>query len=416
MSTTTASACIVVGTGPAGLATALALGAVGANAVLAGPPAASAVAGDTRTAALFTGSIALLDNLGVWAKVRSASAPLKAIRIVDDTGRLLRAPEVLFEAREIGLEAFGWNVPNAALAEALWAAVRRDPRIAVVETARVTGVDIEKAAAIVRTAEGHVLRAPLLAAADGRGSICRAAAGIATTGYDYDQAAIATRFDHGRAHDGVSTEFHRPGGPLTTVPMPGRASSLVWVERPAVARHLAGLGNEPFRAVLEARLQGLLGRVIAVGPRRLFPLGTATAASFAQNRVALVGEAAHVIPPIGAQGLNLGLRDAATLAGCVADALRRGDDPGAPETLRRYHEARAGDVASRSLAVDALNRTLLSTLLPVSLMRGLGLHVIRAVGPLKRSLIRQGLEPPGPRPPLMEPGGGGLIEPAAGHL
>ena len=404
MTITATYACMVVGTGPAGLAAALSLAKVGAEVTLAGPPAPVAAAADTRTAALFNGSIALLRNLGVWPGLEEVSAPLEAIRIVDDTGGLLRAPEVLFEAHEVGEAVFGWNVPNAPLAEALWQAVRRDPRIRVVEAARIEHVEIRPDGAIARTAEGEELRARLIAAADGRRSICRAAAGIATTAWDYDQAAIATRFAHSRAHGGVSTEFHRKSGPFTTVPLPGMESGLVWVERPAIARRMVELDEDGFRVVLETRLQGLLGHVGAIGPRRLFPLSGLTAEAYARSRVALIGEAGHVIPPIGAQGLNLGFRDAATLADCVAEAMARGDDVGGQEVMQRYHQLRKVDVETRIMAVDALNRTLLSTLLPVSLLRGFGMHLIRAFGPLKRALIRQGLEPVGARPKLMEVG------------
>lgn len=412
MTITSTSACIVVGTGPAGLAAALSLAQVGAEVTLAGPGAPPAGAADTRTAALFNGSITLLQSLGVWDGLEEVSAPLKAIRIVDDTGGLLRAPEVLFEALEVGESVFGWNVPNAALTEALWAAVRRSERITVAETARIAHLEIRPEGATAHTAEGEALGARLVAAADGRRSICRAAAGIATTAWDYDQAAIATRFAHSRPHGDVSTEFHRQSGPLTTVPLPGLESGLVWVERPAIAKRLAELDDEGFRVALETRLQGLLGHVGAIGPRRLFPLSGLTAEAYGKSRVALIGEAGHVIPPIGAQGLNLGLRDAATLADCAAEAMARGEDIGGDAVMRRYHELRKSDVESRIMAVDALNRTLLSTLLPVSLLRGFGLHLIRAFGPLKRALIRQGLEPSGPRPSLMQ-SDGGVSSPAA---
>ena len=393
--------CIVVGAGPAGLAAALSLAHAGAQVILSAqsPPIGGST--DTRTAALFTGSVALLDNLGVWPEVVTESAPLRAIRIIDDTGRLLRAPEVLFEAGEIGLDMFGWNVPNAALTAALWAAVRRHPAVSIVETARVADVSIADDGVSITTAEGQRITAHLLAAADGRNSISRTAAGITTKNWPYDQAAIATRFTLSRPHHDVSREFHRTAGPLTTVPMPGLASSLVWVERPDVAERLTTLDDAGFRATLQERLQGLLGSVGEIGPRRMFPLSGLTADVFGQNRVALIGEAGHVIPPIGAQGLNLGLRDAAALADCVADAIADGEDIGGTSALQRYHDARQSDVEGRSFAVDALNRTLLSNLLPVSLARGLGLHVIQAVGPLKRALIQQGLEPPGARPRLM---------------
>lgn len=417
MTRSTTTACMIVGTGPAGLATALALAAVGVEVTLVGPPAATEEAADTRTAALFTGSVELLRNLGVWKPLASVSAPLRAIRIIDDTGGLLRAPEVLFTAREVGLGAFGWNVPNAALTAALWEEIARAGRIEFVNTARVAHVEIRPGEVIARTSEGRTVSARLVAAADGRGSVCRAAAGILTRRWSYDQAAIATRFAHGRPHGDVSSEFHRAAGPMTVVPLPGLESGLVWVERPRIAERLAGVDADGFRAALEAHLQGLLGSVGEVGPRRAFPLGGLTAEVYARARVALVGEAGHVIPPIGAQGLNLGLRDAATLADAVAEARARGRDVGGAEVMESYHAARRADVETRILAVDVLNRALLSTLLPVSLARGLGLHLVRALGPLKRELMRHGLEPAGPRPTLMQAGGRGappVSVPAAG--
>jgi 2-octaprenyl-6-methoxyphenol hydroxylase len=175
----------------------------------------------------------------------------------------------------------------------------------------------------------------------------------------------------------------------------------VWVERPAVARRLAELDDTAFRDALEARLQGLLGPVEEVSARRLFPLSGLKADAAGQNRVALVGEAAHVLPPIGAQGLNLGLRDAAILADCIGDALKQGRDLGGPETLTAYTHARSLDIATRAWSIDVLNRSLISGFLPVQIMRGLGLHALKAIGPLRRLAIREGLAPSFVTPRLM---------------
>jgi 2-octaprenyl-6-methoxyphenol hydroxylase len=164
-----------------------------------------------------------------------------------------------------------------------------------------------------------------------------------------------------------------------------------------------------FRAAIEERLQGLLGGVGEIGPRALFPLSGLSASSFAADRVALVGEAAHVIPPIGAQGLNLGLRDAAVLADCLAGALSEGRDIGGPETLAAYNAARRLDAGSRIAIVDLLNRSLLTALLPVHLARGLGLHILKAVGPLRRMVVREGLAPSLAQPTLMQANGGALL-------
>lgn len=401
----------VVGGGPAGLAAALALGKAGADVALAAPQPGPAGPGDTRTAALFAGSITLLQNLGVWDAVAPASAPIRAIRIIDDTGGLIRAPEVLFTAAEIGLESFGWNVPNRALVAGLLAAVAQPGSgVAMHATQGIATVEIGAEGADLISREGETIRARLVAGADGRNSVCRAAAGIATRAWSYDQAALVCSFEHTRPHGDVSTEFHRPAGPFTTVPLPGRSSSLVWVERPEEARRLAGLDAEAFRTTLEARLLGLLGGVGEIGPRAVFPLSGLSAETFGQNRVALIGEAGHVIPPIGAQGLNLGLRDAATLADCVADARAEGRDPGGPEALQAYSARRRLDVGARIATVDVLNRSLLSSsLLPVHLARGLGLFALKTLGPLRRAAIREGLQPNRDVPVLLQPDGARLI-------
>jgi 2-octaprenyl-6-methoxyphenol hydroxylase len=402
---------VVVGGGPAGLAAALCLGRLGIETALVGP--AHRPAGgdhDHRTAALFTGSIELLRNLGAWGGVEAASEPLEAIRIIDDTGALLRAPEVVFTAAEVGLDVFGANVPNQALvASLLEAALRPGSNVSFIETAGVTRLEIGKGSVRLNLQEGGAIEAQLVAGADGRRSICREQAGIGVSTWDYPQSALVCSFAHERPHKRISTEFHRPAGPCTTVPLPGNASSLVWVETRAEAQRLAGLDEDAFREALETRLQGLLGGVGAIGPRAVFPLSGLSTEAFARNRVALVGEASHVIPPIGAQGLNLGLRDGAALADCVADALSEGRDPGGAETLDAYNRARRVDVSSRIYGIDVLNRSLISGLLPVHLARGLGLHALRAIGPLRRAVVREGLDHQLAKPSLMQPGGEAIL-------
>lgn len=397
--------CVVVGGGPAGLAAALALAQLNIEtAVVAPPHRPLGDRPDTRTAALFAGSIELLRNLDVWEACAPVSEPLSAIRIVDDTGSLLKAPEVLFSAGELGLDTFGYNVPNEPLAVALRAAAINQPQLTLIESAGAARLEIGSDGAEVHLAEGALLKARLVAAADGRKSLCRAAAGISTRQWRYEQSALACVFEHARPHGGVSTEFHRPAGPFTVVPMPGLASSLVWVERPAVAERLAGLEERAFRAALETRLKGLLGGVGAIGPRVVFPLSGLTPSQFGKNRVALIGEAGHVIPPIGAQGLNLGLRDAAVLTDCVADALSEGGDVGGKTVLERYNTRRQVDVTSRIWTVDILNRSLISGALPVHLARGLGLFALKTIGPLRRLIVREGLQPSSTTPRLMQPG------------
>lgn len=388
----------VVGSGPAGMMAALALAERGHDVALVGPlPSAEQLAADTRTAALFVPSIALIENLGLWDELALPSAPITGIRLIDDTGRLFRAPQTVFHARDAGYEAFGYNVVNAVLSECL---VRRIGYKVKVVDRKAAGAEIASDRVTVRLDGGGEVRARLAVAVDGRNSVIRAAAGIDVTRFDYPQSALAVSFSHPGAHDGISTEFHRPNGPVTTVPLPGLRSSLVWVDsRPEVQR-LAGLAPDAFLGELDRRLMGMLGRPFELGRRAAFPLESLRAARFGARRIALVSETAHVVPPIGAQGLNLGLRDIAHLVDCI-DRHSVGGDPGGSAVLDAYDAARQGDVYSRVVAVDLLNRSLFSGFLPLSLARGIGLHAINLIGPLKDRLVKEGLGLGAPLPALM---------------
>ena len=397
---------VVIGAGPAGLTAALALRAVGIEVVIAAPAYDRTRAeADRRTTALLPSSVELLKNLGVWQNCEHRSAALEGVRIVDDSGGLVRAPEVLFKAQELGLPNFGGNVGNAVLSAALYARASTADGLGWLPTSAVVKVEPAQKAVKIELAEGRAIKAALAVAADGRASIARTAAGIATRTWTYSQTAIAATFHHSRPHGGVTTELHRRAGPLTTVPLPGNASSLVWVEEPAQAAYLAALDDTAFLAELASRLQGLLGSLSDVGPRGVHSLSGLGASRMAQNRVALVGESAHVIPPIGAQGLNLGMRDAAALAECVGAARARGQDIASTATLDAYHAARAADVLGRTISVDLLNRSLLSDFLPVQALRGLGLHLLANVGPLRRLVMQGGMGAPGSLPRLMQPDG-----------
>ena len=406
----------VVGTGLAGLAAALALAARGVACDLFGSAVdAAAIARDTRSTALFGPSLTLLSRIGALDALAGKAVPLVGLRLIDDTGGVLRAPEVMFAASEIGEAAFGMNVENGPLLAALARCARASPLIQWHETAVTAvavgddvvevgfGEGLSGDGGTVRSGAGNALRVRLLVGADGARSLCRSAAGIAVRDWQYPQVAIATRFAHQRPHHGVSTELHRRPGPMTTVPLYGNRSALVWVETPAEAGRLAALDDVAFAGALEQRLGSILGAISDVGPRASFPITGVTAEPLGANRVALVGEAGHRLPPIGAQGLNLGLRDAAWLADLVADAVAAGGDPGAPDVLAAYDRARRGDVASRTAVVDALNRSLLADLLPVDLARGAGLAALKAIGPLRRLLMREGMRPGGPLPTLMQP-------------
>jgi 2-octaprenyl-6-methoxyphenol hydroxylase len=376
----------VVGGGPAGLVCAIALKAAGVDTLLVAPKAGP----DHRTTALLAGSVAGLTALGVWEACRPYAAPLAAIRIVDDTARLIRAPEVLFSAAEIGLDAFGCNIENRHLLAALEARVAAlaVPRIGAAALAVEAGED---AVSIVHAAGEARVR--LAIGADGARSLCRTAAGIATKRRSYPQAALTLNLGHARPHHDTSTEFHTPDGPFTLVPLPGRRSSLVCVLRPDDAQRLAVLDDAGLAREIERRAHSLLGAMQVEPGRGVFPLAVETAERIASGRIALVGEAAHVVPPIGAQGLNLGLRDAVAIAEIVAGARREGSDVGAAAVLARYATERRADVASRTFAVDILNRSLLTDFVPAQGLRGLSLYLVNRIGPLRCALMREGVGP-----------------------
>jgi 2-octaprenyl-6-methoxyphenol hydroxylase len=220
----------------------------------------------------------------------------------------------------------------------------------------------------------------------------------------YDQAAIATSFRHTLPHGNVSTELHKEDGSVTTVPLPDpHASSLIWVGPLAEIMGLMQRDEEGFGDALSERLGGLFGAVSDVGARAEFPVARLTVDRLAAKRTALLGEAAHILPPIGAQGLNLGFRDAASLADCVAAALRQGRDPGGEDVLDAYVRARRLDVMTRMLGVDLLSRSLLTSLPPLQAARGIVLHGLKALPPLRRAVMRLGLTPPTELPTLMRP-------------
>ncbi|MCC6889886.1 MAG: UbiH/UbiF family hydroxylase [Hyphomicrobiales bacterium] len=388
---------VVVGGGPAGLTAAVALADAGVATALVAMPATSA---DNRTTALLAGSVTALDRLGVWADCAPRAAPLDRMRIVDDTPRLLRAPEVVFDAGEISLPAFGYNIENRHLVASLERRARALPALSWIP-GKAVGIASAQTAITVSLDDRRQIVAKLTVAADGRRSLCRTAAGIATDCQSYPQTALTINFAHARPHNETATEFHTASGPFTVVPLPEHRSSLVWVVDPVAAPRLSALPDPDLAIEIERRSHSLLGKVTVEPGRGAFPLAVEIARSFRGDRMALVGEAGHVMPPIGAQGLNLGLRDAATIVELVTACRREGGDIGSPALLARYEHMRRADVMSRSMAVDLLNRSLLSDLLPVQGLRGLGLYLLDRVGPLRRAVMREGVAPAASQPRLM---------------
>lgn len=393
--TRTVSEVAVVGAGPAGLTAAIAMAAAGTSVTLIGKPA-----GDARTTALLAASVTALETLDVWRRCRNRAAPLKIMRIVDDTQRLWRAPETEFVSEEIGLDAFGWNIQNRDIVDALSAHIREIKNINWIAVSAQSVAAGEDCVAITLS-NGDQVSAQLVIGADGRNSICRVAAGIETEGHDYPQTALTFNLAHTRPHRDVSTEFHTPHGPFTLVPLTGNRSSLVWVVKPDEAERLAALDDGQLANEIEQHSHSILGKIALEEGRGRFPLSVQTARRFATGRIVLVGEAAHTIPPIGAQGFNLGLRDIATIAELVAAAKREEHDLASARVIETYDRQRREDTARRKIAVDLLNRSLLTDFLPAQGARGLGLYALNAFGPLRRAVMREGVAPAKSSPKLM---------------
>jgi 2-octaprenyl-6-methoxyphenol hydroxylase len=380
---------IVAGAGAAGLAAACLLALDGiAVKVLAPPPQP-----DLRTVALMQPAMKLLRFLDVWtADLENLSAALRQLHIVDDTGHYLSAPRLEFMASEIGADAFGWNIPLADLLPALRARAEilgvdfSDDRV---KHASVRGDEI-----VVETEGGALHSARVAVAADGKDSKLRELLKTDVLSHDWKQTALVTNFAHSIGHDGISTEYHRPNGLMTTVPQPGNRSSLVWMDLPHVIAGLAALAPEKLATEIQLASHGNLGRVFDVSAVQSFRMMSRRANRMAGSRVFLVGEAAHSFPPIGAQGLNLSLRD----AGHAADIISNADDPGSAANCDAYHVARQADVVSRSGAISAMNFSLLADSAPLAAVRSAGLALVNSVPQLRRRVVQYGLAPAGNLP------------------
>lgn len=372
----------VVGGGPVGALAAIVSAAAGCVTTLVAPERAH----DPRTTALLMPAVALLSAHGVWDEVLSEAEPMRSIRIVDRTDYVPRAPEVAFDAHEIGQDQFGFNISNDVLNAAL---ARRLASVGVARVDAMAEAFADGAAAARVKAGERTVRAKLVVAADGSQSLVRRAAGIGVRRWSYRQAAFVTTLSHERPHGGGSIEFHTPGGPCTLVPLPGARSSLVWVARPDEGERWSRLDPGPLAREVEGACHGVYGAMAVDGPRGVIPMEGLVALRLGTGRVVLVGEAAHRFPPIGAQGLNLGFRDVSELGDLLAQVGPR-DLPSVPA---RYAARRQADVALRTASVDVLNRSLLTNAFAPTAARALALTAARGVGPVRRALMRFGLGP-----------------------
>lgn len=388
---------LVAGGGIAGLAAAARLAAEGRSVTLVDPapapgPAEAAGGGDLRTTAFLQPAIATLTRAGAWEAMQADGAPLRTMRIVDAGGRVRRPRgRADFTGAETGQGLFGWNVPNRVARRALLARLGALPGVRLRHGTAVDTFVPRLDAALCRLSDGTTVAAKLVIAADGRDSTLRRLAGIGSRRWGYGQKALVFAVTHPDPHDGVSTEIHRTGGPLTLVPMPdhdGRpCSSVVWMIPGPRAVALAALDDEALAAELTAETMGLFGPLRLASPRAVWPIIAQLAHRLTGPRLALIAEAAHVVPPIGAQGLNMSLADIESLAGATAGL----PDPGDPAALARHQRRQWPGTLARVAGVDLLNRAARAEAQALRDLRRLGLAAIDRIPPLRRLAIRAGL-------------------------
>lgn len=404
---------VISGGGIAGAALAVLLGRFGLKICLLDPYPPKKF-NDTelsgRTSALMEGSINLLSTTQSWERCLPSSEPLCNMRIVDTTGgntksfltkKEFKKPllDVDFCAQEIGLEQFGYNICNDLLRAALWEEMNSIPAIKLMPKIAIEGFEATDTNIQVTLSNNKVVNAKLLIGADGRKSKTRDLAGIEYKEQDYAQKAITCLLKHENDHKNISTEFHTPNGPFTLVPLPQTKdgkyrSSLVWVDYNDAADDFMSLDEESFEKELNDRSLGRLGQIEVMSKPQVWPLASLRSMSLINNRVALIAEAAHVLHPLGAQGLNLSLRDVAVLAETIADAARSGMDIGNQHTLQSYSNARKADIKGRAFAVDKLHSVMTVNTDALHTVRRTGLKLLDKVGPIKQIVMQHGVKGP----------------------
>lgn len=388
---------LIAGGGVAGLIAAASFGAVGFRVTCIDPvapvTAADAPGADLRTTAFLQPSVDLLDRVGLWPRLAPHATPLSTMRIVDAGGDTPAVRQMRdFTATDISDRPFAWNLPNWLLRRELLAQIAELPGVSFRAGIGVSGVLTRESAAIARLSDGTQVHARLLIAADGRTSPVREALGITVQTTRYGQKALVFAVGHDLPHDNISTEVHRSGGPFTLVPLPDQnsspASAVVWMERGENAEHLLHLDESAFSAAATERSAGVLGRLALISPRSLWPIISQRAERCTAQRCVLIAEAAHVVPPIGAQGLNMSLADLASLL-TLAEADR--DGLGGAAMLAAHERRRHLDVRMRVAGIDLLNRASMADAQPLRDLRARALGALHDIPPLRRALMRAGL-------------------------
>lgn len=388
---------LISGGGVAGLTAACAFGSAGFRVICVDPAPpvtdAEAEGADLRTTAFLHPSVPVLEKAGLWQRLLPHAAALQIMRIVD-AGGAEPEPRVIkdFDAADLSDLPFGWNLPNWLLRREMVARIAELPNVTFRPGVATTAVTTRETEALVSLSDGSRVASRLLVAADGRGSIVRQAVGIGVKTLRYGQKALAFAVAHPIPHQNISTEIHRSGGPFTFVPLSDRngqpCSAVVWMERAAEVNRLAALPVTEFEAAMNLRSCGLLGPLTLISRLTQWPIIAQVADRMTGERTALMAEAAHVMPPIGAQGLNMSLADLTALMDlAVADPANLGS----AGMLEAYHRKRHGDVQLRVRGIDLLNRASMLGAQPLRDLRGATLNALYSVAPVRRTLMRAGI-------------------------
>ncbi len=385
---------LVSGGGIAGLIAAAAFGSAGYSVTCVDPAAPITAEGadgsDLRSTAFLHPSIAVLSAAGLWDRLAPHATALQVMRIIDAGGKLSQARLTRdFDAAEISDQPFGWNLPNWLLKREISARLAHLQNVRFQPGTGTAALLTRDAEALATLTDGRRIRAKLVIGADGRDSPVRRTLGIGTRTLRYGQKALAFAVTHDRPHDNISTEIHRSGGPFTLVPLPDRdgrpSSAVVWMERGTETARLRTLPRAEFEDALNRRSAGVLGQLRLATRLTEWPIISQIADRFTGPRTALIAEAAHVVPPIGAQGLNMSLADLACLVDLAAG------DPGSRKSLDAYERRRRPEAMARLLGIDALNRTSMLSARPLRDLRAAALGGLYAVAPIRRVMMRAGL-------------------------
>lgn len=387
---------LIIGGGVAGLTLGVLLGRTGLNVHIVEPFPPKPFSGtdaSSRTVALMQSSLNVLRGAGLADFCEEYGTKMEVMRIIDDSVAKQEPITSEFESFDLGMPYFSMNIPNSLLRARLYEDAGSIKNITVHENTALTDFVLEGARVRATLENGTFVNAPLIVGADGRESLVRKTAGIKASKKPYGQNAITCIINHSHAHNNTSTEFHRSGGPFALVPMAGNQSSVVWVEKAARAEEIIKLSKQDFEAALQKATNDILGGITLAENPQMWPLCTIKAKSLIAPRTALIAEAAHVMSPITAQGLNLSLRDVAALAETLIDALRVGADIGSDVILRGYEKRRHLDIDTRSFGVDKMNKIVSNDSAAIKDFRRIGLKLVTNFSPLRTIAMQHGLAP-----------------------